>query len=303
VSELAHLPGVTRAEGQRAVPIRLHAGARKHDSILISVDDPPSIHQLLDHGVVPVTPPPGAVLMTDQLARDLDLRVGDVVDAELLEGDRSTRPLVVGGLIDEVFGLQAYARARDVAAFVREEPRVNAVLLQIDAGRAEDVRARLKAIPTVVGVTSLHRIIQNYRDQTGRTLFVMTLILTLSAAAIAVGVVYNNARIALSMRSRDLATLRVLGFSRREISSVLLGELAAQVTLGVPFGLWFGRLLAGVFASSVDPEYMRFPVYIAPRTYAAAATIAVVAGLLSALLVRRKLDQLDLVGVLKSSSE
>ena len=139
------------------------------------------------------------------------------------------------------------------------------------------------------------------REQTGSSMLVMTLILTLSAAAIAIGVVYNNARIALSMRSRDLASLRVLGFTRLEISSILLGELAAQVLLGIPLGLLFGTGLARLLAASMDPEAIRFQVHIAAHTYVEGAVIALISGLVSALLVRRKLDRLDLVGVLKSS--
>ena len=131
----------------------------------------------------------------------------------------------------------------------------------------------------------------------------MTLILAVSAAAIAIGIVYNNARIALSMRSRDLATLRVLGFSRREISNILLGELGLQVLVGIPLGLALGTLWAIMLIAGFDQESMRFPLHIADRTYVAAAAIALVSGAVSALLVRRKLDRLDLIGVLKSSWE
>ena len=125
--------------------------------------------------------------------------------------------------------------------------------------------------------------------------------LALSAAAIAVGVVYNNARIALSTRSRDLASLRVLGYRRREISEILLGELAAQVLLGIPLGFLFGRVWAGLIASTIDPEAMRFPLRIDLGTYAVSALIALAAGVVSALIVRRRLDQLDLVEVLKAA--
>ncbi|MBL9019821.1 MAG: ABC transporter permease, partial [Myxococcales bacterium] len=121
------------------------------------------------------------------------------------------------------------------------------------------------------------------------------------AAAIAIGVVYNNARVALSLRGRDLATLRVLGYTRAEISSILLGELALQVIVGVPLGLWLGTVWSEVLAASIDPETIRFSVHIADRTYVEAAVIALLSGIVSALLVRRKLDRLDLVGVLKSS--
>ena len=144
-------------------------------------------------------------------------------------------------------------------------------------------------------------IIARYHKQTGQSIGVITLILTLSAGAIAIGIVYNNARIALSLRSRDLASLRVLGFTRREISTILLGELGAQVLAALPLGMVLGRWWAKVYAATVNPETLRFPFYIADRTYATAAAIALVSGLVSALLVRRKLDQLDLVAVLKAT--
>jgi len=184
---------------------------------------------------------------------------------------------------------------------LREEPRISQVLLRIDRARSDAVRARLKELPGVLAVTSTERLIERYREQTGEAMLVMSLILTLSAAAIAIGIVYNNARIALSLRSRDLATLRVLGYTRVEISSILLGELGVQVLAGIPLGLWLGTLWSRALAASIDPETIRFAVHISDRTYVEAAVIALLSGIVSALLVRRKLDRLDLIAVLKSS--
>jgi putative ABC transport system permease protein len=233
----------------------------------------------------------------------LHVAIGDEVTVDVMEGDWTTRHLTIAGLIREPFGLLAYGRGDWMAAALGEQQGVSAVSLRIDPLQAAAVQARLRDMPAVIGVTSTAQVIENYREQTGRMVVGMTLILTLSAAAIAIGIVYNNARIALSLRSRDLATLRVLGFSRREISNVLLGELAAQVLLGIPLGLWLGSLWSRLLVGGFDTESMRFPFHIEPRTYVLAAVIALVSGAVSALLVRRKLDRLDLVAVLKSSWE
>ncbi|HEX7669181.1 MAG TPA: ABC transporter permease, partial [Polyangiaceae bacterium] len=139
-----------------------------------------------------------------------------------------------------------------------------------------------------------------FRRQSGDSMNVTTLILTLFGCAIAVGVVYNNARIALSARSRDLASLRVLGFTRREISTVLLGELAAYLLLAVPLGIVLGRGLVSLMMSSVDPEMYRMPIVVTGRTYVFGVAVTLAAGLASGLVVRRKLDELDLVAVLKA---
>ncbi len=299
--ELEAIPGVEYAEGQRVVPVRFVAGPRHRDSMLIGIPKQAELRHLIGSNDREVHPPPEGLVMTDKLAEILGLKPGDRVDVELLEGDFSKRSLPVAGTIDEAFGLQAYARADWLARVLREDPRVSAISLRADPLRLDEIRLALKELPRVLGVTSTRSMIDRMREQTGESMLFMTLILTLSAAAISIGIVYNNARIALSMRARDLATLRVLGFTRGEISSVLLGELAAQVIVGIPLGLWLGTEWARVLAANIDPETIRFPVHIAMRSYVEAAVIALVSGLASALLVRHKLDHLDLVGVLKSS--
>jgi putative ABC transport system permease protein len=209
--------------------------------------------------------------------------------------------VLIAGFIDEAFGLQAYARADWMASVLGEAPRVSTVLVRVDPAFGSDVRARLRQLPAVIGVAETSHVIERYREEMGKVIVWMTLILAISAAAIATGVVYNNARIALSMRERDLASLRVLGFTRGEISTMLLGELAAQVVLGIPLGFLVGTWWSKALAAQIDPEAIRFSLHIADHTYVIAAVIALASGLASALLVRSKLDHLDLVAVLKSS--
>jgi putative ABC transport system permease protein len=183
---------------------------------------------------------------------------------------------------------------------LREGPSVSYVLLDVDPRFEPEVRRRLRDMRGVQSVGRREAMIERIRAQTGETWGWMTIILTLFAATIAVGVVYNNARVSLSMRSRDLASLRVLGFTRGEISAVLLGELAVQVLLAIPIGLVLGTWMAEGIMAGADPERYRLPVMISTQTYAFATAVTLIAGLISALLVRRKLDHLDLIGVLKT---
>jgi putative ABC transport system permease protein len=177
---------------------------------------------------------------------------------------------------------------------------VSLALLRIDPQYAEEIDRRLKDMPGVLSVSRRRDILDQFNEQSGNMIITMALIITLFAATITVGVVYNNARVSLSLRSRDLASLRVLGFRRSEISGVLLGEMAIPVVLAIPLGLWFGNLLVHGIASLVDPEMYRLPIILTARSYAFATAVAVGASAMSALLVRRKLDKLDLIGVLKT---
>lgn len=300
VRELEHLPGVNRAEGMRVVPVRFSHRHRYRDSTLFGQPDGMSLRRLLDMDGQEVDIPREGVLLNSNLAEILEVRVGDTVRVHVREGQRGVHDVPVTGLIDEMYGLQGYMHIDALNALLREERSVSMVLLDVDPPMMEEVCRRLREISGVQGMLRRTALIERVRQQTGETWGAMTFILTLFAATIAIGVVYNNARVALSMRSRDLASLRVLGFTRGEISTVLLGELAVQVLLAIPIGLLLGTWMAEGIMAGADPERYRMPAIISSQTYAFATAVTLGSGIVSALLVRRKLDHLDLIGVLKT---
>jgi putative ABC transport system permease protein len=300
VRELAHLPGVTVAEGLRVSPVRFRAGPVERDGLLQGMEPDLTLRRLFDARDVRVPIPAEGLLITRKLGEILRAGVGDEIELDVLEGQRETHRLPVAGLIDESYGLNAYLRLDAANRLLREDRRVSLALLRVDPTALDDVRSRLRDRPSVLAVNRREATIESFRKTTGQTWGVMIVILSLFSGAIAVGVVYNNARVSLSMRSRDLASLRVLGFTRGEISAVLLGELAVQVLLAIPIGLLIGTWMADGVMATVDQERYRMQAIILPRTYAYATLVTLVAGAASALLVRRKLDHLDLIGVLKT---
>ena len=199
-----------------------------------------------------------------------------------------------------MFGLQGHLRLSALNRLLREDPTVTAAQLRIQREREPDVRRRLGLLPRVAAVSSQRAEREHIERQMAQAQLIRMVVVTLFAAAITVGVVYNNARIAVSSRSRELATLRVLGLSRAEVSQILLGELGVQVLLAIPPGLLIGRGLTWLVMAGIDPERYRWPVVISSASYACAAIVVLAAATLSALLVRRHLDRLDLVGVLKT---
>jgi putative ABC transport system permease protein len=300
VRELLHFPGVRHAEGVRLTPVRMHVGHRFRDLPLQGYPDGTRLRQLVDAEGQLLPMPRGGVVLTSKLGEVLGVEVGDTVRVALREGRPGEARIVVAGMVDEMFGLQGHMRLRDLNTLLGEEPRVSQALLSIDRGSFEALERRLSRVPAVADVGSRDALVGGFREQSGELLVVMMLILTAFASVIAAGVVYNNARVALSMRERDLASLRVLGFTRREISAVLLGEMGVQVLLAIPLGIWVGIQLCEGIAGSIDPERYRLPVVLSPATYAYAIGVVLLASAVSALLVRRRLDNLDLIGVLKT---
>jgi putative ABC transport system permease protein len=300
LSELESIDGVHYAEGMQMVAVRFRAGHRFRESTLLGHPDDAQLRRVLDEQGRQALPPEHGVMLTRKLADILELKVGDSVTVEVLEGQRGTHQLVVTQLIEEVFGLQGHMRAESLSRLLREERRISMALLRVDPAKYQTIYRDLKRRPLVLGVNRRDAAIEMFNQQMGGQMYVTTLILTIFAAIIAAGVIYNNARVALSTRSRDLASLRVLGFRRREISAILLGELSLQVLLALVPGMMIGAWMAEGMMAQADPEMYRFPVIISERTYAFAAVVTVAAALASALLVRRRLDNLDLIGVLKT---
>jgi putative ABC transport system permease protein len=183
---------------------------------------------------------------------------------------------------------------------LREGPTLSGAVLQADEAAAGPLYARLKRTPTVAGVNLKGSAIQAFNETLAETFYVMIFFNLLFSSVIAFGVVYNAARVSLSERSRELASLRVLGFTRGEISSILLGELATLTLVGIPVGLLVGYVFAGALIAAFNTELYRFPLVVSSRTFAYASTAVLVAAGISALVVRRRLDRLDLVAVLKS---
>jgi len=298
--QLARFPGVLTAEGVRSVPVRARHQQRNRDSVLIGLPDRATLRQLVrrDGRVAPLAS--DGVLLTTALAEILGVGVGDRLELELREGERRTVRPVVAGLVDESVGLSIYVRSQFLAQLEGDERAISSVYLTVLPAFLPALEKRLRDSPQVIDVSDLRADIQRLRDMNGSVMDMWTLISITLAASVILGVVYNNARIALAARSRDLASLRVLGFSRSEISRILIGGLAIEVVLAIPIGLWLGRRWGELFMGSVDQEMFRWVVVVAPSTYAMASFVALLAAAASALWVRRSLDHLDLIAVLKT---
>jgi putative ABC transport system permease protein len=300
VRQIEHLPDVLRAEGERVVPVRIRAAARSRTTSILGLTPDMDLVRLLDVRGGPLELPPTGLGLSRVLAESLGVSAGDQVTVEVLDGERPTLRMPVAALIDDLFGLSGYMNARELARSLGETRQANVVLLATDEADVDSVTRRLEALPALASVSRPAFDRNLVHAEVADVFTALSVILSLFASAIAVGVVYNNARIALEVRSRDLATLRILGFTRGELAGILLGEQAIQVLAGVIPGLLLGRALGGLWLSTADRELLRLPLVVLPRSYIVAASVVMLSALISALVVRRRSDHLNLVEVLKA---
>lgn len=298
--ELERLPGVLQVETTRAIPVRLVAGHRSYRTALTGLADEATMQRILDSALRESKPAPGGILITTRLAQRLGIGPGDTVMAELLEGERIKAPVRVTGTVHELVGMNAYMRLEELNRLAREGPVVSSAGLLVDREHQPALLQKLKEVPAAGVVIVIRSLLETFRETTARNVLFFTGILTAFAATIAVGVVYNNARIQLAERAWELASLRVLGFTRREVSVLLLGELGIEILVAIPLGCVAGFWLAALILSLMSPEVLEIPLVIYRATYLYAAAIVAAAGVVSALIVRNRIDNLDLVGVLKT---
>ena len=300
VREIAHIPGVLQVEGMRTVPVRLRAGHHSYRTAALGIPPHAQLRRLLDERLQVIPLPPQGLLLTDRLGERLGVHPGDAVTVETLEGLRIRQEVTVVHLVNDVMGMSAYMDLTALNRLMLEGDVVSMVSVSFAQPQAEAIYARLKQLPKVATVSIKESSIKSFLETTAKFILVFTGILTLFAAAIAVGVVYNSARVALAERAWELASLRVLGFTRAEVSTILLGELALELLAAIPLGLWLGYGFVMLLAEKFQTELFRIPTIIAPRSYAFAALVILIAGVVSALIVRHRVDHLDLVSVLKT---
>jgi putative ABC transport system permease protein len=282
------------------VPVRLSHGHRSRRLALTGIEPEGRLRVMIDGEGERHSLPYGGVVLTSRLARSLETGVGDTLRVELLDRAGEERSLVVSATMDELVGVNGYLALPELNSLTRSGPQAGGAWLTIERGAETDVLRRLREYPAVSSTTSKSAMLRSFESQISESFGIMTGILLLLSGILAVGVIYNGARIALSERGRELASLRVLGFTKGEVAAMLLGEQAVITLAGIPLGALLGVGLAASVLGSFDTELYRIPLSVRPRTLAltsmAIAGVAVFAGLL----VRRRLDRADLIAVLKT---
>ena len=298
--ELARLPGVTAVESTRFVNVTLANGHRRERTLVRGYPAAPELYRIIDADGRETRLDGTGLVLTDRLADKLGVRAGDRVRVEVLEGRQRVFDATVDQTVREMMGLNAYMERRALNRALGEDDVSTGFVLGLERGSETVLLEATRALPRVAGAFSKATMLRNMQEISARNVRIMSTIMTLFASVIAVGVVYNNARIALAERSWELASLRVLGFTRAEVSALLMGELGLCIAVALPLGMGLGWALVHGVAGMLASDQFFFPVLIRPRTYGWAAVAVLAAALASALVVRRRIDRLDMVMALKT---
>ena len=300
VYELSNLPGVQDSETIRAVASRIHYQHRNRRIGVTGLEAEPQLFRLLDANEQVVQVPEQGIMLNSKLADVLGCELGDVVRLEVLEDDRPTLDIEVTAIVDEFGGVNAYMAKERLHELLKESKVASGAFLKVDSNQLNDIYLQLKSRPGIGSVSIKDAAIVSFMETIADNMLTMRAFNIMFAVVIAIGVVYNSARISLSEQSRDLATMRVIGFSQGEVSTVLLGEIGILTLVALPLGCLFGFGLAWILIQGLATENYRIPLVINGSTYAFACGIVIMATLASGWIVQRRIANLDLVAALKT---
>ncbi|MGD9388371.1 MAG: ABC transporter permease [Gammaproteobacteria bacterium] len=301
VYSLGAIDGVSHVEAHRSVPARLVYEHRSYRTAVEGIEPGGELQRVLDAELEPVPIPPEGLVLTEYLATDiLHISPGEVLTLEVLEGSRPVLEVPVAGVTRQYLGVNAYMNRDALNRLMREGPAISGARLAVDAALQPEIYRELREMPRVAGTVVRDTAIRQFNEMMEETILYFTFITALLGGFIAFGVVYNSARIALSERSRELASLRVLGFTQAEVGYILLGEIGLLTLAAIPVGFLFGQGLTAYVAMSFSSDLYRIPLIISPATYALAAAVVLVSFAITAVLIWRKLSRLDLIEVLKT---
>lgn len=298
--ELANMQGVTAVETWRMTAARLTFAQHEEEVGVMGLDANSRMRRIINADGNEVPLPDRGIVINGLLAKRLHVALGDMLTVEWLEGRRRTSTVPVSGIVEDFIGVSAWMSKAQLKQLTGDSPVVSGAFLQVDDSRQDALYANLKQVPGIAGVSSPALMLDTFNEELAKSINITTSFLLGFASVIAVGVIYNSARISLSERGRELASLRVMGFHRREVAVLLLGEQALITLAGIPLGAVIGYGLSKLIAGAIETDAYRIPFIADPRTYVIAAFIIIVAAVASALAVRRRLDRFDLVSTLKT---
>lgn len=300
VRDLMKEPGVLAAEGERIVPVRLRAGHRTYLTSVIGLQPGSELRRPHDAKLLPIDISPDGITMTRRLAERLRASAGSTITVEVMEGQRRTRDVAVSAIVDEVIGMAAYMQIGALNSLTGEGDVVSATALFVEPSAVAALLTRFKELPVIESVAMKGYTLRSFLEKIGDLVLVMSVILTAFAVIIAVGIVYNSARIGLHERARELASLRVLGFTRAEVAGIFFSEFVIEISLAIPIGIALSQAIVDLISRFHPSESFQIPGVVGARTFVEACAVVLAAAVASALIVRRRIDRLDLVAVLKA---
>lgn len=295
------IPGVMDCEPFRTVPALMRNGHAERSVAVTGMPAEQRYSRILDEKGELVPLPGSGLLLSAALAEALGVSPGDRVLVDVREGSRPNLEAVVAGLVTDYSGMAAYMEIDQLRRLLGERGTSSGAYLKVDDSRMDEFWRSVKGAPAIASVCAAASERESFIKTTVEMVGVQKSVYYFFSLVVAFGVIYNGARVALSERARSLATLRVLGFTRREATVILLTELGLLTLFATGPGLLLGTWLSKMILDSANTEVMRLPYILHAKTYVITVLNVLFSTLCSFAAVHAKIVKLDMLSALKSA--
>ena len=300
VYELETIPGVTYVEPFRTVPVIFSNDRTSYRGAINGLVNDAQLYRALDAAHHPLPLQQNGIVIAKSLAQILHVSAGDLLTIDVREGRRPQLQIPVIGVSQTLLGSPTYMDINWLNRYLHEPQRISGAYLSIDKHYSDSIYAVIKGMPGIAGISLKQDSQAAFAKLMDTGAGAMRYIMALIAGVITFGIVYNSARIAFAERERDLASLRVIGFTKGETAFVLLGELALVTLLALPLGSVIGYYLAIAISEGYSTDIYQIPATFSPESYGVASLAVIIAAVISGWLIKRDIDQVDMVAALKS---
>ncbi len=298
--ELQNMDGVIEVEPFRNVPVIFRNGFETYRGSVSGLIERPRLNRAIDTRMQAIDLPKGGIVLGATLAGILKIKPGEILTVEVREGRRPILQIPVAGVAETLIGSPAYMELAPLNKTLKEPNRISGAFLRIDGIKSDAIYRVIKDMPSVAGVSLKSEAREAFKKLLDSGAGAIRYIMAAIAGIITFGIVYNTARIAFSERARDLASLRVIGFTKGEAAFVLLGELAIIVLIALPVGSVLGYYLSFAISKGFSTDLYQIPMVFVPESFGLAAIAVIVAAAISGWLVKINIDNIDLVSALKT---
>lgn len=240
----------------------------------------------------------GAII-SEKLAALMDIGPGD--ELVIKDAEELAYRIPIDQVTENYTGHYVYlSRSLYESVFAKSfAPNTDLLVLQNDGDWETEFAERVMENDNIALVTFMSVVHEAFRD-TLESLDVITLVLIISAAALAFVVLYNLTNINVSERIRELSTIKVLGFYDMEVSLYVYRETFILTLLGILLGFGVGNILATVLLKMVEVDFMLFPIAIYPLSYVYSTVLTLLFSVIVMVIMHLKLKKVNMIEALKS---
>lgn len=302
ILSVSRLDGVLKAEPLLEVPVRVSFAGREEDDLLLGMRPDATLKTVFNEDGHRLVIPQDGVVMNDITAKKLGVTVGDrvMIETRMRSGASREASLKVLGINHQMIGAGSYVSLNQANQVLGENRVVTAVMLKVDPGKAASIEKELNRMTGVSSFQSRQRELAGFEKQMGYMIYFVVIMVSF-AAILGFAIVYNSSVIGFSERQRELALLKVMGFSDREVGGLLLRETLLQSIPGVLLGLPLGRMMSQWYVAAISTDTFSFPVVVYPRTYIISGIIGVLFVLVAHWFASRGIKHIEPTELLKNN--